>query len=432
MVACSDVPFCQPEVLSGNRSVGHSADTARRTSPYAKGVDWDLPFTPTVRRLIIVFGLLAFAMTWLADIAMLLTSPDPWDPATNWVPVLVTGPATVLAVSETRFSPPFLRRVWLIAAMSVTLSVVSIAVPQDGPSWGTLETAGLLALILRTTAQTRRTTTAAASAAALSFAVLILPARTGSWSTIVAGGYILTIALAITVTLGCAVRALEARRRRNISDVRQAERLAIARDLHDLIAHHMTGIIVQAHAASAIYPTAPDKVAPILQNIAQAGTETLESMRRLVRVLREDNHSALRPGDLLTELSELTASYSAPASDGDSSGAARLEATAAARTARLSPEVEVSAYRAVQEALTNIRRHAPGTQASVRLDADDTWLWVTVTNTPAAKRAPSPAGGHGGFGLIGLRERIEALDGVLRTGPLPGGGWEVKAGFPLH
>ncbi len=86
----------------------------------------------------------------------------------------------------------------------------------------------------------------------------------------------------------------------------------------------------------------------------------------------------------------------------------------------------------MQEALTNIRRHAPGAQASVRLDADDTWLWVTVTNTPAAKRAPSPAGGHGGFGLIGLRERIEALDGVLRTGPLPGGGWEVKAGFPLH
>lgn len=276
-------------------------------------MDLDLPFTPAVKRLITVCALLALALTGFADVALLSMAPDPWHPATNWLPVLVTGPLLILAVGDTRFSPPLLPRIWMVVAMSLTLSGICVAVPQTGSSVGALEIAGLLGLLLRTAARTARPKAAAASAAALSVTVLVLPFRTGSWPSIVAGVYMLTVILAIVITLGCAIRAMEARRRRAITDVRQAERLALARDLHDLIAHHMTGIIVQAHAATAVYPTAPDKVEPILRNIAQAGTETLESMRRLVRVLREDNHTAVRPGDLLSELAELTASYSTPA-----------------------------------------------------------------------------------------------------------------------
>ncbi|MBW5254302.1 histidine kinase dimerization/phosphoacceptor domain-containing protein, partial [Streptomyces sp. P01-B04] len=265
-------------------------------------MDLDLPFTPAVKRLITVCALLALALTGFADVALLAMAPDPWHPATNWLPVLVTGPLLILAVGDTRFSPPLLPRIWMVVAMSLTLSGICVAVPQTGSSVGALEIAGLLGLLLRTAARTARPKAAAASAAALSVTVLVLPFRTGSWASIVAGVYMLTVILAIVITLGCAIRAMEARRRRAITDVRQAERLALARDLHDLIAHHMTGIIVQAHAATAVYPTAPDKVEPILRNIAQAGTETLESMRRLVRVLREDNHTAVRPGDLLSEL----------------------------------------------------------------------------------------------------------------------------------
>ncbi|MGP3751123.1 Signal transduction histidine kinase [Streptomyces sp. LamerLS-316] len=395
-------------------------------------MDLRLPFTPAVKRLITGSALLALALTWFADIALLTMAPDPWHPATNWLPVLVTGPLTILAVGETRFSPPLLPRIAAMVAMSLALSGICIAVPQTGSSWGALETAGLLGLLLRTAARTPRPATAAASAAALSLTVLVLPARTGSWSNIVAGDYVLTVVLAIVITLGCAIRAMEARRRRAVTDVRQAERLALARDLHDLIAHHMTGIIVQAHAATAIYPTAPDKVEPILRNIAQAGTETLESMRRLVRVLREDNHTAVRPGDLLSELAELTANYSTPAAPDAAPATARLEATAAARTARISPEVEISAYRVAQEALTNVRRHAPGARAEVRLDADSTWLAVSISNTKGSHRTAVPPGGQGGFGLIGLRERVEALDGALHSGPLPDGGWEVRATFRLR
>ncbi|WP_372456186.1 ATP-binding protein, partial [Streptomyces poriferorum] len=98
----------------------------------------------------------------------------------------------------------------------------------------------------------------------------------------------------------------------------------------------------------------------------------------------------------------------------------------------MSPEVEISAYRVAQEALTNVRRHAPGAQVDVRLDADSTWLHLSITDTGGPQRTAVPTGGQGGFGLIGLRERVEALDGALHTGPLPEGGWEVKATFRLR
>jgi signal transduction histidine kinase len=392
-------------------------------------VDWHLPLTPAIRRLVTVSGLLAFALTWTADLVLLSRSPEPFGSLTAWLPMLVTGPLTVLAVLDTPWSPSLDRRVAGVVAISLALTVWSLIEPRHLTWWGALETAGLLVLTLRTTARHGRPAPAAAWTIAICVDVLLLPLRARSWSTFVAGGYCLTVALAICVTIGCAIRALEARRERTAREVRQAERLALARDLHDLIAHHMTDIIVQANAALTIHTMAPGKVEPILHNIVRSGTETLESMRRLVRVLREDNHIALRPGDLLTELADLVSAHSAAAPD--DAGAARLEATAAARTAHLSPEVEVSVHRLVQEALTNIRRHAPGARTVVHLDAEPAWLRVTVTNTSPGRASATPAGGRGGFGLLGLRERVEALDGTLHAGPLPDGGWQVQATLPL-
>ncbi|MFB7918505.1 sensor histidine kinase [Streptomyces sp. NPDC056061] len=287
----------------------------------------------------------------------------------------------------------------------------------------------LLFLVILVLAQVQPTRTAALTVAALVLALLMLPLRDQSPHTFVRGTYVLTIALAVCVLLGCAIRAQEARRQRAVHDVRQAERLALARDLHDLVAHHMTGIIVQANAARTIHATAPDKVEPILDAIARAGTETLESMRRLVRVLREDNHAALRPGDLIAELGSLVLDFSRRNPE---SPPARLDVTAAARNTRFSPEIETSAYRVVQEALTNVHRHAPGGRASIHVDADSDWLHVTITNTTPRHRPVGPAGGHSGLGLIGLRERVQALDGTFRAGPVDGKRWRVAAGLPRH
>ncbi|MGW2956943.1 sensor histidine kinase [Streptomyces sp. NPDC001220] len=276
-------------------------------------------------------------------------------------------------------------------------------------------------------AETESDRTAAWTVAALVAAVLMLPLRGRTVATLVAGQYVLTVALALAVLIGCFLRAMEARRQRAVQDVRYAERLALARDLHDLIAHHMTGIIVQANAARTVHATAPEKVDPALEAIARSGTETLESMRRLVRVLREDNHQALRPADLLSGLGDLVTDFSGRRPDAP---AARFEAGVAARTSRFSPEVETSVYRVVQEALTNVHRHAPGERVVVRLDADPDWLHVTVTNSLAHRRTGSPAGGQSGLGLIGLRERIEALDGEFWAGAVDPAQWEVRASVP--
>ncbi|MEU4928796.1 histidine kinase [Streptomyces yokosukanensis] len=389
-------------------------------------MDWKLPFSPGVRRLISAAAVLALVLTWVADLAV-LRQPVPSNAPTRWLPVFVTGPLAVLALPDTRWTPSLTIRSVSVAVMSIALTGVCLFVSPDTTDWGFLETLALLFLIVRVLAEAQPTHTAARTGAVLAAGVLMLPLRFRTLSSFVGGGYVLTVALALCVLIGCSLRALEARRQRAVQDVRYAERLALARDLHDLIAHHMTGMIVQANAARTVCATAPEKVDPALAAIARSGTETLESMRRLVRVLREESHTALRPVDLLSELGDLVAEFSRRQPDAP---AARLEASAAARTSRFSPEVETSVYRVVQEALTNVHRHAPGERVVVRLDADPEWLHVTVTNSGAQRRTGSPAGGRSGLGLIGLRERVEALDGTFSAGATAAGQWEVRASVP--
>ncbi|HEY9329149.1 MAG TPA: histidine kinase [Streptomyces sp.] len=387
-----------------------------------------LPLTPAVRRLVVVSGVLAFAGAFVGDVIALSASPVPSAPAA-WLPLLVAGPLTGLATLETRWSPSLGKRVAVVTAVSLALTAWSLSWPAGTIQLSVLEMFGLLFLIFRTTTHRSRPAVAAALTLPLGVVTLLMPLRISRWPEIVGAAYLMTLLVAISISIGCALRALETRREHMVRETRQTERLALARDLHDLVAHHMTGIIVQANAALTIYPIAPDKVDPILRNIVDAGTETLESTRRLVRVLREDDHAAVRQGDLLAELSELVAAHSA-ASD-DAGTAARLQATAAARTARLGPEAEIAIHRLVQEALANVRRHAPGTQAVVHVDAVSGRVRVSVTNTPAPHAVPRPLVGRGGYGLLGLRERIEALDGTLHAGPLPEGGWQVRAALPL-
>ncbi|MER5518720.1 histidine kinase [Streptomyces sp. NPDC002763] len=389
-------------------------------------MDWKLPFSPLVRRLLTGAAVLALALTWVVDL-LALFQPGGASAPTRWLPVFVTGPLAVLALPDTRRSPSLTVRAVGVAAMSAALTCVSLSVSGRVANWGLLETLALLFLIVRVLAETESDRTTAWTVAALVAAVLMLPLRGRTVATLVAGQYVLTVALSLAVLIGCFLRAMEARRQRAVQDVRYAERLALARDLHDLIAHHMTGIIVQANAARIVHATAPEKVDPALEAIARSGTETLESMRRLVRVLREDNHQALRPADLLSGLGDLVTDFSGRRPDAP---AARFEAGAAARTSRFSPEVETSVYRVVQEALTNVHRHAPGERVVVRLDADPDWLHVTVTNSLAHRRTGSPAGGQSGLGLIGLRERIEALDGEFWAGTVDPAQWEVRASVP--
>ncbi|MFF1653349.1 sensor histidine kinase [Streptomyces sp. NPDC058255] len=389
-------------------------------------MDWNLPFSPGVRRVITAAAVVSLGLMWVADIALLHMAGPPTPPPT-WLPVFVTGPLAALALPGTRFSPPLPLRAAGVAVISATLTFVCLFVPQTGTNYGYLEAFALVFLIVRVLAETQPVRTAAWTVAALVVSALTLSLRARTLGTLVAGSYTLTVLLSLGIATGCAIRALEARRERAVRDVRQAERLALARDLHDLVAHHVTGIIVQANAARTVHASAPEKVQPALEAIARSGTETLESMRRLVRVLREDDHEPLRPGDLLSELAGLVAEFTRHRPEAP---AARFEATAAARTSGFSPEAETSVHRVVQEALTNVHRHAPGERVTVRLDAAPDWLYVTVTNGTPHRLPGGPAGGRSGFGLIGLRERVEALDGTFWAGATGPGQWEVRAGLP--
>lgn len=382
----------------------------------------DTPPSPAVRRLLT--GLLGsgLALLWLTDLA---GRPE----TVGGVLVLCFGMLTAVALLLPDRRPSLGTRAGVAALGSPALTAALLATAPMEFSWGLLETGALLGLLVRTTRLMRRPAAAVAFAAALGIAVIVEPMRLGVGYDTLTYSFLLTFAVGGAVGLGCYLRLLDARRTRAITDVRQNERLELARDLHDFVAHHVTGIIVHANAALVIQETSPEQVKPLLEGISRAGGETLDSMRRLVRVLREEDHQGARPAGVLSELDRLVSAFSGGGTE------ARLDVGPTVRAVRLAPEVETSVHRVVQEALTNVRRHAPHADVAVRLGLDrhggGDLLRVEVRNTAPAVRSTVPTGGRGGFGLVGLRERVEAVEGSLTTGRTPDGGWCVSAAFPV-
>ncbi|TXK38326.1 sensor histidine kinase [Nonomuraea sp. C10] len=230
------------------------------------------------------------------------------------------------------------------------------------------------------------------------------------WSTIAGvGGYL---------------RFQQERRKEAVHSVRRAERLELARELHDLVAHHITGIVVQAQAARTVATTRPEAVLPALDAIAAAGGDALTSMRRMVTVLRAEE-AARTPGSSLADLRLLTERFSAEGPK------VAFEIGSGIDDRTLPPEVLTTLHRVLQEALTNIRKHA---QQTAWVEADlrrhDTAVVLRVRNHGSAAN-PRLARLGGGFGLVGMAERVEALGGRLHAGPTPEGAWQVTAEFPL-
>ncbi|MEV0264176.1 histidine kinase [Streptomyces sp. NPDC050617] len=369
----------------------------------------------------------ALVLLWVADLAS-ATAGHPGAGPRAWL-LPVVGPLIAALVLLPAARP---RRLTWRTAAAVGLSWLLtgfLLMPGerivDG-AWGLLETACLLLALTRVARREGPPGTTAVLSAALGLAVIVVPLRMAELNLMVAFSFLLTFFVGAAVGLGSYLRVLDGRRVRAISAVRDGERRELARDLHDFVAHHVTGIVIQAQAARTVRETAPEQVDPLLESIERAGTETLDSMRRLVRVLREEEGEPLRPGDTLNELPSLVAEFTR-----NGGPPVALEVTDAARRARLGPEVETSVQRVVREALTNVRRHAPAAAtADVRIDADRERLTVQIRNAPSAERRFTPLGGRGGFGLLGLRERVEAVEGELRAEPTADGGWLVAAAFP--
>jgi signal transduction histidine kinase len=209
----------------------------------------------------------------------------------------------------------------------------------------------------------------------------------------------------------------------------RGERARIARELHDVVAHHISMVAVQAETARVATPGLPAAGAQRFAAIGDTARAALTEMRRLLGVLREDARAEaaeLRPQPGLTQLNELVDEAR------DAAGtAARLIVSGA--PVALDPGVELAAYRIVQEALTNARRHAPGAAVDVELRYGEEALLVRIRdNGPGPSdeppgAAPGPTAGHG---LAGMRERAAAVGGRLRTGPAAGGGFLVEATLP--
>ncbi len=211
-----------------------------------------------------------------------------------------------------------------------------------------------------------------------------------------------------------------------------AERTRIAREIHDVVAHNVSVMVVQADGAAFALDGSPQRAREALGAISATGRRALAEMRSLLGVLRDSADQgtglaagpalALAPQPGIEELGDLL----------EQARSAGLPVSlAVSGVPRPVPQGEALAvYRMVQESLTNVRKHAgPGVTAAVRLGYADAGLEVRVTDDGRGAAAQDPA--EAGHGLAGMRERIELYGGTVRSGPRPGGGYEVTARLPL-
>ncbi|HEU4424227.1 MAG TPA: histidine kinase [Pilimelia sp.] len=318
----------------------------------------------------------------------------------------------------------------VLPALSIIVALCSLSVTaagardyEPGGSWGLAETAGLLGLlfvVVRRSAPLPGLVATPLVAAAMA----TQPLSTGVNASSVIFSLILSLFAAGAMAAGGFVRLVERGRERELAAARAEQRAEFARDLHDFIAHHVTGIVVQAQGAQLVATRDPERAITALRQIEQAGAETMAAMRRMVGVLRGhggDASAPLAPLAGIGELGPLVARFSAGGPP-----AARL--LVEGDVAGLPVEVTSSAYRVVMEALTNVRQHSAGASTvDVVVRRTPDWLLVRVADDghPRSHRR-----GHG-FGLVGLTERVRAVGGRIQAGPGIGRGWVVDAALPL-
>ena len=231
--------------------------------------------------------------------------------------------------------------------------------------------------------------------------------------------------LLFSVVLGVAVRFGVSARQRGAEQVRLRERERLARELHDTVAHHVSGILVQAQAGQVVAVTDPQRPLAVLGIIEKEAARVLTEMRALVGVLRDGSELERVPVHGFADLQRLV---------DDSADGPRVELVISGDLERVGASVGAAVYRVVQESVTNTRWHAQGaTRLEVCVRTDDDVVHVDVVDDGEAGRGHrrSSARGQGsGLGIIGMRERVELLGGQLRAGPLRDGGWAVSATIP--
>ncbi|MGV8846448.1 sensor histidine kinase [Tessaracoccus sp.] len=219
--------------------------------------------------------------------------------------------------------------------------------------------------------------------------------------------------------LGTATRYRARIRIRDIDQAKAREREQLARELHDTVAHHVSGIAIQAQAGRAIAASHPERAIEALTIIEDAATRTLTELRALVGVMRASQHHEFAPQPGMAEVKQL-------ATDGHVRPCVEVNLTGELED--LSPAVRTAIYRLAQESVTNARRHARhATRVTVGVTGDTDEIRLTVDDDGSSGVG---GGAPAGFGLVGMRERATLLGGTFHAGPTTERGWRVEAILP--
>jgi signal transduction histidine kinase len=216
---------------------------------------------------------------------------------------------------------------------------------------------------------------------------------------------------------------VERERQESLAAAVREERTRIARELHDVIAHHLSLMVIQAGGARRLVEQEPARAKEALEVIEEYGRRGLDAMPGLLRALRTDGPEERHPTPTLGDVDTLVS--------GLRQTGLPVTVERHGRPRPLPDRVELSAFRIVQEALTNVVRHAGQGAARVELVYEPDRLVVSVSDDGPGPSAPRPVpSGRAGHGIAGMRERVALLGGELTAGPLPGGGFRVRAEIP--
>ncbi|MFI5836144.1 sensor histidine kinase [Micromonospora sp. NPDC051300] len=335
-------------------------------------------------------------------------------------------------------APLVLRRRYPLTVLWVTMAAASLVLVTGGERQPNVYPCVVLACLVAVYSAAAHTPYRSAALATVAVAALLVAVLREWMSVTVPGEYLPFVLSAPLVAAagghhvwrrraGEDRRRLDAEARAREAALREAvagERARIARELHDVVTHHVSVMVIQAGAARSVLATTPGQAREALLAVEATGRSALTELRHVMGLLSGSSPDG--PEDPQPGIEGL------PALVGRMDGVGvPVRLTVSGDPRPLSPGVGLAAYRVVQEALTNVVRHAPGAVAAVTVEYSPEALRIEVRDEgPTEPVAAGPAGAAGGRGLIGLRERLAVYGGTLRAGAEPGAGFRVEASIP--
>jgi signal transduction histidine kinase len=347
-------------------------------------------------------------------------------------------PAWGFALMTAQCLPLVGRRRWPFAA-TLVCGVMTVAYTVSGLPEPALPYAGLVAIYSAAAHASARLAQIAALVAVIALAVaLVLDAPRSDLQD----ALVMYLVFSVAWLLGNGVRdrrqrtaeleerasALERTRTAEAERAVVQERNRIAREMHDVVAHHVSMMVVQAEAGPVALERDPARAVESFEIISASGKQVLREMRRLLGVLRADPQDRLAPQPGISDVAALVDRVRAAGLD--------VQLRVAGRARDLPPAVDLSAFRLLQEALTNVLRHAGTARASVLVEYRPDVLHLEVLDDGIGAASSTANGERGisgeqGHGLLAMRERMRLVSGSVEAGPRPEGGWAVRARLPL-